>query len=148
MNNVPPLILVGYTTLTNSISNTLTSMAVTNHQIEDWASQARGSKHRSIAIKAAEATHKMKSLLEVTQPKQEAAQRNYLEHATQEQQQEDGKSTEELLAFNNQYDTIFNEWSQVVEQWEETMKAKPATKDSLPARFGYVCRRHDFGTYC
>lgn len=90
----------------------------------------------------------MKSLLEVTQPKQEAAQRNYLEHASQEQQQEDGKSTEELLAFNNQYDTIFNEWSQVVEQWEETMKAKPATKDSLPVRFGYVCRRHDFGTYC
>lgn len=148
MNNVPPLILVGYTTLTNSISNTLTSMAVTNRQIEDWASQARGSKHRSIAINAAEATHKMKSLLEVTQPKQEAAQRNYLEHASQEQQPEDEKSTEELLAFNNQYDTIFNEWSQAVEQWEETKKAKPATKDSLPARFGYVCRRHDFGTYC
>jgi hypothetical protein len=148
MNNVPPLILVGYTTLTNSISNTLTSMAVTNRQIEDWASQARGSKHRSIAAKAAEATHKMKSLLEVTQPKQEAVQRNYLEHASQEQQQEDGKSTEELLAFNNQYDIIFNEWSQVVEQWEETMKAKPAMKDGLPARFGYVCRRHDFGTYC
>lgn len=148
MNNVPPLILVGYTTLTNSISNTLTSMAVTNRQIEDWASQARGSKHRSIAAKAAEATHKMESLLEVTQPKQEAAQRNYLEHASQEQQLEDGKSTEELLAFNNQYDTIFKEWSQVVEQWEETMKAKPATKDGLPARFGYVCRRHDFGTYC
>lgn len=42
MNNVPPLILVGYTTLTNSISNTLTSMAVTNRQIEDWASPKPG----------------------------------------------------------------------------------------------------------
>lgn len=148
MNNVPPLILVGYNTLINSISNTLTSMAVTNRQIEDWASQTGNGKNRTLATKAAEATNKMKNLLEVTQPKQEAAHRDHLEHASQEQQQEDGKSTEELMVFNNQYDTIFNEWSQVVEQWEETKKAKPATKDGLPARFGYVCRRHDFGTYC
>lgn len=148
MNNVPPLILVGYNTLINSISNTLIFMSVTNREIEAWASKTKDSGHRTIAATAIEATHKMKSLLEVTQPKQEATQRNYLEHATQEQQQEDGKSTEELMVFNNQYDTIFNEWSQVVEQWEETKKAKPATKDGLPARFGYVCRRHDFGTYC
>ena len=148
MNNVPPLILVGYTTLTNSISNTLTSMAVTNRQIEDWASQTTDSKNRTLAAKAAEATHKMKNLLEVTQPKQEAAQRAHLEHTSQEQQQEDEKSTEELMVFNNQYDTIFKEWNQVVEQWQEAIEAKPATKDGLPARFGYVCRRHDFGTYC
>lgn len=145
MNNVPPLILVGYTTLTNSISNTLISMSVTNRQIEDWASQATDSKNRTLAAKAAEATHKMKSLLEIAKLRLEAAQRAYLEHTNEEQPQE---TIEELMTLNSQYDNIFKEWSHAVEQWEQATKAKPVAKDGLPARFGYVCRQHDFGTYC
>lgn len=145
MSNVPPLILVGYTSLTNSVTSILTSMSVTNREIEAWASKSKDSSRRTIATSATEATNKMKNLLEIAKPRLEAAQRAHLEHANEEQPQE---TIEELMALNSQYDDIFKAWSHAVEQWEETMKAKPATKDGLPARFGYVCRRHDFGTYC
>lgn len=145
MNNVPPLILVGYTTLTNSISNTLTSMAVTNREIEAWASKTKDSGHRTISAAAIEATNKMKNLLEIAKLRLEAAQRAYLEHTNEEQPQE---TIEELMTLNSQYDNIFKEWSHAVEQWEQATKAKPVAKDGLPARFGYVCRQHDFGTYC
>ncbi len=149
MNNVPPLILVGYTTLTNSISNTLISMSVTNREIEAWASKTKDGGHRTISAAAIEATNKMKNLLEVAKPRLESAKRAHLEHANQEEQSQANENpTEELLALNNQYDNIFKEWSQAVEQWEQAKKGKPVAKDGLPARFGYVCRRHDFGTYC
>lgn len=136
MSTVPPLILVGYTALTNSVTSILTSMSVTNREIEAWASKTKDSSRRTIATAATEATNKMRNLLEVAKPRLEAAQRAHLEH-----------SNEELMALNSQYDNIFKEWSQAVEQWEQTKKAKPVTKDGLPARFGYVCRQHDFGTY-
>lgn len=148
MNNVPPLILVGYTTLTNSISNTLISMSVTNREIEAWASKTKDSGHRTIAATTTEATNKMKNLLEVAKPRLDSAQRAHLEHASQEEQpQANENTTEELLALNNQYDNIFKEWSQAVEQWEQAKKGEPVAKDGLPARFGYVCRQHDFGAY-
>ena len=146
MNNVPPLILVGYTTLTNSISNTLISMSVTNREIEAWASKTKDSGHRTISAAAIEATNKMKNLLEVAKPRLESAQRAHLEHANQEEQSQE--TIEELMTLNSQHDNIFKEWSHAVEQWEQATKAKPVAKDGLPARFGYVCRQHDFGTYC
>ena len=145
MSNVPPLILVGYTSLTNSVTSILTSMSVTNREIEAWASKSKDSSRRTIATSATEATNKMKNLLEIAKSRLEAAQRAHLERANEEQPQE---TIEELMALNSQYDDIFKAWSQVVEQWQEATEAKTATKDGLPARFGYVCRRHDFGTYC
>lgn len=144
MSTVPPLILVGYTALTNSATSILTSMSVTNREIEAWASKTKDSSRRTIATATTEATNKMKNLLEVTKPRLEAAQRAYLEHSNEEQPQE---TIEELMALNSQYDSIFKEWSHAVEQWEQAKKAKPVAKDGLPARFGYVCRQHDFGTY-
>lgn len=144
MSNVPPLILVGYTALTNSVSSALISMSVTNREIEAWASKTKDGSRRTIAAATTEATNKMKNLLEIAKPRLEAAQRAHLEHTNEEQPQE---TIEELMALNSQYDNIFKEWSQAVEQWEQATKAKPVAEDGLPARFGYVCRQHDFGTY-
>jgi hypothetical protein len=119
-------------------------MSVTNREIEAWASKTKGSSRRTIAAATTEATNKMKNLLEVAKPRLEAAQRAHLEHATEEHPQE---TIEELMALNSQYDNILKEWSQAVEQWEQATKAKPVAEDGLPARFGYVCRQHYFGTY-
>jgi len=120
-------------------------MSVTNREIEAWSSKTKDGSRRTITTAATEATNKMKNLLEIAKPRLEAAQRAHLEHANEEHPQE---TIEELMALNSQYDSIFKEWSQAVEQWEQATKAKPVAEDGLPARFGYVCRQHDFGTYC